>query len=271
MKCLLCICISTTVSLSCMAQPSQKLGKLIVFNYNIGIVKNDSVLFYQPQLDDNSYKADSLKGPWKPAVEKYTDDDGKEVVHSPNIKIPAGTRQILTNERLWATVSDSTVTFQNHIVGKDTGLVFPIPKGRPFYFLTGVSSTEADLLAISNNQLVYTAWDGGPWKPFSMIDSSFAIPPSYDNVFMFGGGGVIIQQNNKLLLYGGVMDMLTNELRFKYHPEFDFSIPAGTEEVIVYNSKFIGLRTARKLRFYSLNRAAKTWDYKKELDFEMPF
>lgn len=274
MKFLLCIGMLITVSLSpglSMAQPPQKMGKLIVFNYYIGIVRNDSVIFYEPHLDDNSYKTDSLKGPWKPAVEKYSDDDGKEVVHSPNIKIPAGTRQIITNERLWATVSDSAVTFQNHIVGKDTGLVFSIPKGRQFYFLTGLASTEADLLAVCNLQLVYTNWDGGPWKQFRVFDSLFRLPPSYENVFMYGMGALLVQTHNKLQMYSEVTDMLTSEMWYKYHPEFDFDIPAGTDEVIIYNTKFIGLRTARTVTFYALNRAAKTWEYKKGLNFDMPF
>ena len=253
------------------AQPTQKM---VSHKHYLGVVQGDNVVFFQPRKNLAPPDNTTLKGSWVNSMEwEDTTSDAHPLL--PVIKITAGTKQIITSENMYALISDSVIRVQGYDMRvKDPAIVYSIPKDKKYQFIYLLSTSTFALVAICNNQLVITDFDH-PFKPFDISENNtFRIPGPFTHVFIYDGNGdhsfgLLVQTKNTLQFYGKERGIREGRY-YKHLFEYDFPLPVKVDEVFTYDKKYIGLRTGRLVKFYSLNEEKKKWEYDKDLDFLIP-
>jgi len=253
---------------------AQPLEKMVPHQYYLGVVQGDHVVFFQPNKKLSPTGKTTLKGSWVNSMEWNQTTPGAHP-SLPIINITAGTKQIIASENMYALISDSMIRLQDYdMKAKDTAIVYSIPKDKKYQFIYLLSTSTFALVAVCNNQLVITDFDH-PFKPFDIDEeNTFRIPGPFTHVLMYDGNGdhsfgLLVQTNNILQFYGKERGAREG-LYYKHLFEYDFPLPVKVDEVFTYDKKYVGLRTGRLVKFYSLNEEKKKWEYDKNLDFLIP-
>lgn len=253
------------------AQPTQKM---VALKHYLGVVQGDHVVFFQQRKNGVTPDKKTLKGSWVNSMEWEETAPGFHPL-LPVIEITAGTKQIIASENMYALISDSMIRLQGYDPRvKDTAFVYSIPKDKKYQFIYLLSTSTLAIVAVCDNQLVFTDFEH-PFEPFNIAENNtFRIPDPFTHVLLYDGNGdhsfgLLVQTNNILQFYGKERG-IREGLDYKHLVEYDFPLPVKVDEVFTYDKKYLGLRTGRLVKFYSLNEEKKKWEYDKDLDFLIP-
>lgn len=172
--------------------------------------------------------------------------------------LPDKAIRILGNERTVAVVYPDHADFYDEKGRLKAGhrLNFA-PPVQPEMFITGVSSTESDVVRIDNGHIrVSNAVD-----PASQRDIAFDCPEIQGRrVYDYEWMGIAAVGEREVLIrrLQGAGDEKSPRLRCVSSDVADFRIPEGAEDIVVFGRRYIGVRQGKVVRFF-IHDPASGW------------